>query len=52
MLEQLNCGQAPIVSNANHKWLWIVQLSHDNGGDLAAVINLFCVLGAPVAVEK
>ena len=32
--------------------MWIVQLSHDNGGDLAAVIGLGTVLGAPVAEEK
>ncbi len=32
--------------------MWIVQLSHDNGGDLAAVIALGTVLRAPVAEKK
>ena len=32
--------------------MWIVQLSHDNGGYLTAVIGLFPVLGAPKTEEK
>ena len=32
--------------------MWIVQLSHDNGGDLAAVITLGAVLRTPETEKK
>jgi hypothetical protein len=35
-----------------YRSLWIVQLSHDNGRDLAAVIRLFALRRAPKRVEK
>ena len=32
--------------------MWIVQLSHDDGRDLAAVVGLFAVAGAAVGEES
>jgi len=51
MLEALNRYQGTASQCIADKSLWIVQLSHDNGGDLAAVIGLPALCRAPIGKE-